>query len=86
MSFWYIYSELWTDFTHFSGVSIVQFEQANASWVICDNCCAKALSFILLRMNIKTHIGEKTLNMLSIFIIEHLLEEWLSNSMNLNFE
>ena len=30
--FWCLYCELWTDFTRCSSVSIVNFEQVNASW------------------------------------------------------
>ena len=33
-SFWCCYCQLWTDFTHCSGVSIVDFEQINAGWVV----------------------------------------------------
>ena len=33
-SFWCLYYYLWTDFTHCSGDSIVDFEQANADWII----------------------------------------------------
>ena len=33
-SFWYLYCQFWTDFTHCSGVSIVvDFKQVNAGWV-----------------------------------------------------
>ena len=32
VSFWYLYCQLWTYFTPFSGVSIVNFEQVNAGF------------------------------------------------------
>ena len=32
-SSWYLYSQLWTYFTPFSSVSVVNFEQVNAGWV-----------------------------------------------------
>ena len=37
-SFWhhYCYCYVWTDFTHCSDVSIVNFEQANADWVMAN--------------------------------------------------
>ena len=41
-SFWYLYCQLWTDFTSFSSVSIVVFEQVNVSWEVC--------SFIIMNM------------------------------------
>ena len=31
--FWWVYCELWTDFTHCSDVYIVDVEQENAGWV-----------------------------------------------------
>ena len=33
-SFWCLYYQLWTYFTTFSNVSIVDFEQVNASWEV----------------------------------------------------
>ena len=33
-SFWCLNCYLWTDFTHCSGVSIVDLEQVNAAWVV----------------------------------------------------
>ena len=33
-SFWCLYYWLWTDFTHFAGFPIVDFEQLNAGWFI----------------------------------------------------
>ena len=30
--FWCLYCQTWTDFTHSSGVTIIDFEQVNASW------------------------------------------------------
>ena len=33
MTFWCFYCQLWTYFTPFSNVSIVDFEQGNGSWV-----------------------------------------------------
>ena len=37
-SFRYFYCKLWTDFTHRSDVSIVDFEQANVGWEIRVTC------------------------------------------------
>ena len=34
VSFWYLYCHLWTYFTPFSSVSIVNFEQVNAGWAV----------------------------------------------------
>ena len=30
--FWCLYCEIWTDFTHCSGVSIAEFELVKAGW------------------------------------------------------
>ena len=32
-SFWCLYCQLWTNFTHCSGVSIADFEKVNLGWV-----------------------------------------------------
>ena len=32
-SFWCLYCQLWTDFTHYSGVSILDFNHVNVCWV-----------------------------------------------------
>ena len=36
-SFWCLYCQLGTDFTSFSNVSIVVFEQVNVSWEVCSS-------------------------------------------------
>ena len=37
MLFWCLYCQLWTHFTPFSNVSLVDFEQAHVCWIIFEN-------------------------------------------------
>ena len=48
-SFWRIYSELWTDFTNCSGVSIVGFKKVIFSWVdLLNNSATRLQNFIII--------------------------------------
>ena len=40
----HLYCSLWTDFTHYSGISIVEFEKVQADWVIAEDSRARTES------------------------------------------
>ena len=40
----HLYCSLWTDFTHYSGISIVEFEKVHADWVIAEDSRARTES------------------------------------------
>ena len=43
-SFWFLYCELWTNFTHCSGVLVVDFDQVNVGRVaFCNPFCRHSL-------------------------------------------
>ena len=56
-SLWYFYCELWTDFTHCCGVSIVDFEQVTDGWDSSSNW-TKTKMELLKKIMIKINNGD----------------------------
>ena len=45
--FWSCYCQLWPDFTHCSGVSIVDFKQVNTGWIIWQKRLLSRIDFLV---------------------------------------
>ena len=48
--FWCLYCQLWTHFTPFSNVSIVDFEQAQVCWIILENNLKPKMNILSIKL------------------------------------
>ena len=48
--FWCLYCQLWTHFTPFSNVSIVDFEQAHVCWIILENNLKPKMNILSIKL------------------------------------